>query len=83
MFVSNKRQNGWTDRTQILGKASHFPRAGLWMIKICLQQNSILLNLKNPRIFFQKIRQPFLVVFYKVYKEKMFSIKIEDWREAL
>jgi len=40
VFVSNKRQNGWTDRAQILID----PREGLWKIsKICLQQNSIFI----------------------------------------
>jgi len=33
-FVTNKRQNGWTDRAQILCRTSRDPREGLWMIKI-------------------------------------------------
>ena len=34
LFVSNKRQNGWTDRAQIFCGTSRDPREGLWMIKI-------------------------------------------------
>jgi len=33
LFVSNKRQNGWTDRAQIFCGTSRYPREGLWMIK--------------------------------------------------
>ena len=57
LFVSNKRQNGWTDRAQIFCGTSRDPREGLWMIKfskICLHQNSIFKNFENPRIFFWK-----------------------------
>ena len=32
-FSSNKRQNSWTDRAQILCGTSHDPREGLWNIK--------------------------------------------------
>ena len=62
LFVSNKRQNGWTDRAQIFGVTSQDPREGLWMIKfskICLYQNSIFENFENPRNFFSKIREIF------------------------
>ena len=34
LFVSNKRQNGYTDRAQILCGTSRDSREGLWMIKI-------------------------------------------------
>ena len=40
LFVSNQRQNGWTDRAQILFGTLRDPREGLWMIefsKICVQ----------------------------------------------
>jgi len=30
LFVSNKRQNGWTDRAQIFCGTSRDPREGLW-----------------------------------------------------
>ena len=33
LFVSNKRQNGWTDRAQIFCWTSRDHREGLWMIK--------------------------------------------------
>ena len=61
-FVSNKRQNGWTDRAQIFCGTSHDPRDGLWMVKfskICLHQNSFFENFENPRNFFLKIRNIF------------------------
>ena len=47
LFVSNKRQNGWTDRAQIFSGTSRYPREGLWIIKIsniCLHQNSIVIT---------------------------------------
>ena len=34
MFVSNKLQNGWTDRAQILYGGSRDLRESLWNIKI-------------------------------------------------
>ena len=34
LFVSNKRQIGWTDRAQIFCGTSRDHREGLWMIKI-------------------------------------------------
>ena len=34
LFVSNKRQNGWTDRAQIFCGTSRDHMEGLWMIKI-------------------------------------------------
>ena len=34
LFESNKRQNGWTDRAQILCETSRDPGKGFWMIKI-------------------------------------------------
>ena len=77
VVVSNKRQNGWTDRAQILCGTSHDHREGLWMIKIskiCLQQNSIFIRFWKSTKFCFKIRALFcLFLFYNVYKEKMFS----------
>jgi len=46
LFVSNKRQNGWTDQTQILFGTSRDPREGLWIIKtskICVSTLFIFL----------------------------------------
>ena len=88
LFVSNKRQNGWTDRAQFFCGTSREPREGLWIIKIlniCLHQNSIFIKFlkilkiheffcENPRIIF--------VLFYDVHKENMFTINLEDGREA-
>ena len=61
------------------------PREGLWMIKIsniCLHQNSIFIKIlkineilsENPRIIF--------VLFYDVHKQNMFTINLENGREA-
>ena len=88
LFVSNKRQNGWTDRAQFFCRTSRDPREGLWKIKIsniCLHQNSIVIKFlkilkihetfcENPRIIF--------VLFYDVHKENMFTINLGDGREA-
>ena len=43
LFVFNKRQNGWTDRAQILYRTSNHPRQGLWKTRISKisLQNSI------------------------------------------
>ena len=84
LFVSNKRQNGWTDRAQFFCGTSRDPREGLWMIKIsniCLHQNSIFIKflkilkiheifLWNPRIIF--------VLFHDVHKENMFTINLGE-----
>ena len=88
LFVSNKRQNGWTDRAQIFCGTSRDPREGLWIIKISniwLHQNSIVIKFfkilkirefvcENPRIIF--------VLFYDVHKENMFTINLGDGLEA-
>ena len=88
LFVSNKRQNGWTDRAQIFCATSRDPREGLWMIKIsniCLHQNSNFIKflkiLKIHEIFCQNLRIIF-VLFYDVHKENMFRTNLEDGREA-
>ena len=72
-FVSNKRRNNWTDRVQIFRSTSLDPREGLCKIEIRFS-----LNLKINEIFY-KIRELFLVLFYKV---EMFTVKIDDRREA-
>ena len=81
LFVSNKRQNGWTDPAQIICGTSRDPREGLWMIKIsniCLHQNSnfvkFLKILKIHEIFCENPRIIF-VLFYDVHKENMFTIR--------
>ena len=46
-FVSNKRQNGWTERAQFCVVPHLFTKEGLKMIKIlkfCLQQNVICIK---------------------------------------
>jgi len=88
LFVSNKRPNGWTDRAQIFCGTSRDPREGLWMIEIlniCLHQNSIVIKflkiLKIREIFCENPRIIF-VLFHDVHKENMFTINLEDGREA-
>ena len=69
LFVSNKRQNGWTDRAQIFCGTSRDSREGLWIIKssnICLHQNSIVIKffkILKIREIFCKIRELFLFSF--------------------
>ena len=69
-------------------ETSRDPREGLWMIKIsnnCLHQNSIFIKflkiLKIHEIFCENPRIIF-VLFYDVHKENMFTINLEDGREA-
>ena len=88
MFVSNKRQNGWTDRAQIFCGTSTDPREGLWIIKIsniCLHQNSIFIKflkiLKIHEIFCEN-PQIIFVLFYDVHNENMFITNLEDGGEA-
>ena len=88
LFVSNKRQNVWTDRAQIFCGTSRDPREGLGMIKIsniCLHQNSISIKffkiLKIHEIFCENPRIIF-VLFYDVHKENMFTVNLEGGREA-
>ena len=87
LFVSNKRQNGWTDRAQIFCGTSRDPREGLWMIEIlniCLNQNSIVIKflkiLKIHEIFLWKSANYFYFV-YDVHKENMFTINLEEARK--
>ena len=71
LYPINKRQNGWFD--QIFFGTSRDPREGFWMIKICLHQNSIFKN---------KIREVLFVFVNNVHKENMFTMEMEDGREA-
>ena len=88
LFVSNKRQNGWTDRAQIFCGTSRDPRGGLWMIKfskICLHQNSIFENFENPRNFFLKIREIFCFYYLLTRRSPVYFIftnEIKYRREA-
>ncbi len=58
LFVSNKRQNGWTDRAQFFCGISRDPREVLWMIKIKNKKRFLflqkILNPENQQIFFTK-----------------------------
>ena len=81
LFVSNKRQNGWTDRAQNFCGTSWSPREGLWMIKIsniCLHQNSIFIELLKIHEFFCENPRIIFVLFYDIHKENMFTINLED-----
>ena len=58
LFVSNKRQNGWSDRAQILCGTSRDPGNGLWMMKICVKKfymrEKLLWNLQTVYYTVQK-----------------------------
>ena len=83
LFVSNKRQNSWTDPAQICD-----PRESLWMIefqKLASNKIRVLNILKiHETLFIKSVK--FLVIcfvlFYIVNKENMFTIEIEDIRFA-
>ena len=84
LFVCLYPINGWTDRAQIFCGTSRDSREGLSIIKIsniCLHQNSIVIKflkiLKIREIFCENPR-----LFYDVHKENMFTINLEDGREA-
>ena len=88
MFVSNKRQNGWTDRAQIFCGTSRDYREGLWMIKIsnnCLHQNSIIVKfLKILKIHEIFCENPRIILFcFTMYTKRTCPQLIyEDGREA-
>ena len=85
MLVSNKRQNGWTDQAQILCGTSRDQRQGLWMIKLKkITSNKIrFLKILKIHVIFYIIRKILgLFLFYNVHKDNMFTIEIEDGREA-
>ena len=67
-FVSNKRQNGGTDRAKILCGTSHDPREGLWMLEITKFVHKsfwFLFNFENALTF--------LLLFYIVQREDAHS----------
>ena len=83
LFVSNKRQNSWTDRAQIFCGTSRDSREGLWIIKIsniCLHQNSIVIKFfcENPRIIFVRKCQEKC---YKITFQKFPGIYYENFSE--
>ena len=75
LFVSNKRENGWTDRTQSLCGTSHDPRQDLGIIIMCLKVFfcNILKCVKNMMKSANFI--------FLLYKEKMLTDKatIKSW----
>ena len=88
LFVSNKRQDGKTDRAQIVCGTLHVSKEGY---KIIDDQN--FKNLTLTKFDFhcilqihdlkKKIRELFvLFLLYNVFKEDIFTIEIEDGREA-
>ena len=91
LFESNKRQNGWTDRAQILCGTSHDPREGLWMLRItktCIQTLLIFVKFKTARKNIWNIRElSFVIVLYCTtircsHKEPQLKVKIENGRDA-
>ena len=87
LFVSNKKSKR-LNRSGPNFLWDIYPREVLWMIKIsniCLHQNSIFIKflkiLKIHEIFCENPRIIF-VLFFDVHKENMFTINLEDGREA-
>ena len=76
LFVSNKRQHGWTDQALILCGTLHDPREGLWMIKISkisLQQQLIFIKFWKTTKYCYKITNFFVIVFFQI------KIKWRNW----
>ena len=76
LFVSTKRQNGPT-----FCVGPHMTPGKIWMIKTKkLASNKIqfLLNIQNSQHFLIESVNFFLLMFYNIYKEKMFTTAIED-----
>ena len=76
LFVSNKRQNGWTDRAQILCWTSCDPRKGLWMIKIakiCVLKFFIFEKFWKRAKIIMKSTNFFLFLFYTVQRARRCS----------
>ena len=71
LFLSNERQNGWTDRDQILYGTSRDPREGLWMIKI----SKIWLSLNFKSLWFF-IGEFFIIIFHCLRKCLQLKLKI-------
>ena len=86
LSVSNKRQNCWTHRDQILCGTPHDPRESFCMIKISkisLQQNSIFIKFWKSKIFFYQIRKLFLLLYTTTstffYSTEVRSITITEF----
>ena len=79
MFVSNKSQNGWTNQSQIFVGTSRESREGLKNLPLTKFD---FWKFRKSTKFFLKICEIFCFLFYNVYKEKMFTIKVEDGREV-
>ena len=71
LFVSNKRQNDWTDRAKIFSGISRDPREGLWSV-----DDQIFKNLppskfvfwkfwKSTKFFFKSAKSFVFVICYK------------------
>ena len=74
LFVFNIRQNGWTDRVQFFCATQRAGKVFGWSNFQKCASNKFRLKL------FENSRNFCLFLFYNVYKEKMFTNKIEDGR---
>ena len=84
LFVSNKRQNGWTDRAQPLCGISR-DKTTVMFIDDIIFINLLLTKFDfwkflNPRILLIK-SEKFVVLLYNVYKEN--NVTIEIYSETL
>jgi len=89
LLVSNKRQNGWTDRAQIFCGTSRDPREGLWIIeilKICVLEvfNFVRkLNFwKSANFFFKNPQNFFIFVLKCKQKEHVHNLNRRWARSA-
>ena len=80
MFLSNNRQNGWTDRAQILCRPSHVPgKVYRWskFLNLSPTKFEFIKFWKSTKLYY-KIYEFFLFLFKNLKKEKMFTTKIEE-----
>ena len=90
LFVSNKSQNGWTDRAQILCGTSRDHREvyeWLKLKKIVFRSFLVLKNFENARKKFMKFANFFIIFFYCTKRRcsqitPQFKVEIEDGRDA-
>ena len=78
LLVSNKLENGWTDRAQIFWGTLRDHREGIWMFKpskTSFQQNSIFIKFQKTTKFFFKKSAIFCFSFPMFTKRKCSQLK--------
>jgi len=81
LFVFSKRQNGWTDRAQIVWGNSRDPREGLWIIKILKFVFKSFYFCKNLEMREKILWYPYFFLFFYTVKREMLRDKarIKSW----